>query len=134
MGSPSNSEQSDVECSDRLSKRETLPVADADGTLLGSCAIRKFIRQAGKAYNQILLFDLDRRRVAEICGFRLHSRVCCGECEANCKRIDSKDAVPVARAALEHTGDSEEMLAAIQDIAGTLAEQRLLQRRRSRDR
>jgi hypothetical protein len=139
MSSPTDgeqyAEQSDVQCADRLTKREMLPVADADGKVLGRIVIRKFVRQAGKAYNQIVLF-VGEHPVAEICGFRLHSRVCCGDWEGNCPRIDSKDALLAARAALEHAADAEEMLLAIQEIAETLAAQRqtLAERRQPKKR
>jgi hypothetical protein len=117
---------------ERLTKRETLPVADADGKLLGSCTIRKFTRQGGKAYNEIVLFDSGQHAVAEISGYRLHSRVSCGQRAGNSKRVDSKDAVTVARAALELADDPEHMLLAIQEIAETLADERRSKRRRSR--
>lgn len=124
----------------RLRKRETLPVVDMHGKVLGSCTISKFTRQAGKAYNEIILYDTDRRSVARIRGYRLHSRVRCrrlktapsgGKQEGNSLRIDSKDAVAVAQVALEYAGDAEPMLAAIQQAAQMLADKRRVKRSRN---
>jgi hypothetical protein len=123
---------SDVDASEKLTKRETLPVTDVNGKVLGTCTIRKFVRQAGRASNHIIIHDSGP--VAEIYGFRLHSRVCCGDHEGNSKRIDSKDAVLVARAALENAGNSKDVLGAIQEVAEILAEERSLKRRRQKDR
>src|ERR1043166_8951508 len=106
----------------RLSKREIVPVADADGQVLGSCTISKFTRQKGEAYNEILLFDTEDRLVAEIEGYRLHSRIRCGGQEGNARRIDTKDVIAAGRAALEHAADPAQMLAVLQEIAETLAE------------
>src|SRR5262249_20408931 len=67
----------------------------------------------------------------------LHSRVRCkrpksdgtsGQEEGNSLRINSKDALAIARIALEHAGDADEMLAAIQQEAEMLAEERRLKR------
>jgi hypothetical protein len=117
-----------------LTKRETLPVTDDNGRLLGICTIRKFTRRIGEAYNRITLYDIDEHALAEISGYRLHSRIWCGDYEGTSKRIDSKDSIAVARAALAHAADSEDMLRAIQDTAETLAEERSLKRRRARGR
>jgi len=121
----------------RLSKREKMPVADADGNVLGSCLISKFRRQKGEAYNEIWLFDVEQRPVAEIRGYRLHSHVrCVGRegisQEGNCPRIDTKDAIVAARVALELVADPAEMIVAIQEIAKTLADLRRLKRGRRR--
>jgi hypothetical protein len=118
---------------EHLTKRETLPVTDADGRLLGSCTVRKYLRRAGQAYNQICLYDTGENLVAQIFGYRLHSRVTCGDQAENTPRIDSKDALVVARLALEHGLEPGHVLRAIQEIAEILAEERGAKRRRGRE-
>ena len=118
---------------ERLTKRETLPVTDADGRLLGSCTVRKYLRRAGQAYNEICFYDTGEGLVAQICGYRLHSRVSCGDQAGNTPRIDSKDALVVARLALEHGPEAGHVLQAIQEIAEILAEERGVKRRRGRE-
>src|SRR3954447_7156293 len=101
--------------------KETLPVADGDGkTVLGTCTVGKFTRTAGLPYNLIEVRDADDNPVAEICGYRLHSHVRCDDLETICARIDSKDAVAVARVALG-CADKARRLAAVQEMADSLA-------------
>jgi hypothetical protein len=89
----------------KLRARERVPVLGSDGrTDLGSCEVRKFTRAKGNPLKEILVSDPQGRPVASISVFRLHSRVRCGELEAEAAPVDSKQAAAVARAALAAAG------------------------------